>query len=112
MLGQYFAAARSRRQAIDALVRQVTDASVAHVGALVAERVAEMGPFEARGYIRGRSGREIRRQARLVLSRRPAAEQAWASIVVARAADRLPTLTLRHLAAAAASTSLPQRQAA
>jgi hypothetical protein len=109
MLGQFFAAARSRRQAIDALVRQVAEASVAGVCTLVAERVAEMGPFEARGYIRGRAGREIRRQARLVLGRRPAVEQAWQSVVVARATDRLPALTLRQLAAETLRTGVPQR---
>jgi hypothetical protein len=112
MLGHFFAAARSRRRAIDALVRQVAEASLAGVCTLVAERVVKMGPFEARGYIRGRSGGEIRRQARLALSRRPAAEQAWASIVVARAADRLPALALRQLAAASTSASVPQRRAA
>jgi hypothetical protein len=53
MLGQFFAAARSRRRAIDALVCQVAEASVKTVCTLVAERWRRWGP-DARLYPRPR----------------------------------------------------------
>ncbi len=112
MIGQLLRAARSRRQAIDALVRQVAEASLEGVCRLAADRVTGMSPCEARGYIRGRAGREIRRQTRLALARHAGVDASWHAVIVARAADRLPPLALRKLSATATCAGVPQQRAA
>lgn len=100
MIRHLLTAARSRRQAFDALVRYVAEASVDGAVALVGNTTADMSPAEARGYIRGRAGREVRRQARIALARRPEAAPQWAEALAHRAAERVPALVLRRLAAA------------
>lgn len=112
MLRQFFAAARSRRSALDALVKQVAEASVESVVRLVGDRTAGMSPCEARGYVRARSSVEIRRQVRVALSHRPTGEQQWESLITARAAEAAPALVLRRLAAAKAPARSSQRRAA
>jgi hypothetical protein len=112
MLRQFFAAARSRRLALDALVRQVAEASVENTLRLVGDRVAGMSPCEARGYIRARARREVRRQAKTALLTRSATERQWESILVSRAAECMPSLTLRRLAAASIHANATQRRAA
>lgn len=102
MLRQLFGAARSQRHAIDAIVQQVSEGSVEAVERLVRRRVAGMGPSEARGYIRARAGREIRRQVRVAVASRPELGGVWESIAV-RASERIAPLVLRRLAAEARS---------
>jgi hypothetical protein len=112
MIRQLLAGAGVRRGTIDALVRQVAEASVEVVCRMTADQVIGMGPCEARGYIRGRAGREIRRQARVALSRHMGVDAAAAAAIVARAADRVPSLVLRRLTAAFQRVAAPQRRAA
>ena len=100
MLSRFIARDASHRS-LDAIARQVADACLPAVCRLVAQTVAAMGPCEARGYIRGRSSREIRRTVRAALSRLPGAHPTWEAAITARAADRLPPLVMRQLAAAA-----------
>jgi hypothetical protein len=98
MFGQLFSAAGSRSQKFDALVRHVAAASVDAVRSLVIDRVMSMGPTEARGYIRGRGGREVRRQTRLALQRHAEADSVWETLLAQRAADRVAAMMLRELA--------------
>lgn len=86
---------------LEAIVRQVADLSIEGVVDAVEGRTAGMSLCELRGYIRARAGGEIRRQARLVLSRHPGADPAWEAEVVARAADRVAPLAIRRLASVA-----------
>jgi hypothetical protein len=102
MIGQFLGASGSRRQMIDAIARQVAAASVEDVERLVRRRIAKMGPCEARGYIRARAGREIRRRARLAVAMRPSMAASWETIAV-RASDRIAPLVMRRLAAEARS---------
>jgi hypothetical protein len=112
MMGQIFHAAVLRRQAIDALARHVAEASVETVIPLVARRVSAMGPCEARGYIRARAGREIRRQARLALPHVDMAGPSWEAAVIARASDRVAPLVLRRLAATPVNVGVATSRAA
>jgi hypothetical protein len=98
MLRQLFAAARSRRQAIDALVRQISEASAAAVEPLVRRRVARMSPCEARGYIRARAGVDIRRRTRAAVAARTDVAMPW-EMIAARASERVGGLVQRRLAA-------------
>jgi hypothetical protein len=98
MFGQLFSAAGSRRQTFDALVRHIAAASVDAVRSLVVDRAVGMGPTEARGYIRGRGGREVRKQTRLALQRHADADPAWETLLAQRAADRVAAMMLRELA--------------
>jgi hypothetical protein len=100
MLRQFFAARRSRRATFDALVRYVVEASVERVAAIVAESIVNMGLCEARGYIRGRSGLEIRRHARQAVARRADVPADWERHVAVAAAERIAPLVMRRLAAA------------
>ena len=112
MIRQLLSAGRVRTSTIDLLARQVAEASVEAVCRAVAHHVIGMGPCEARGYIRGRAGREIRRQTRWAVSRHIGVDAEASAAIVARAADRAPALVLRRLASAYQRISAPQRQAA
>jgi hypothetical protein len=109
MIGQLLRAAGSRRRTIDALVRQVAEASADVVVDIVADKLAGMGPCEARGYIRARAGREVRRRAWLAVRREAELSGAWEAIAV-RASDRVPPLVMRRLSAAARAAE-PRRVA-
>ena len=102
MLGQLFGAQSSRRRAFEELVRHVAEVSVERVCQMVGSSTLGMGPSEARGYIRGRAGREIRRQARLAVWRHSEADASWENDVAVRAADRVAPLVMRQLAFRAA----------
>ena len=112
MLGQLLAAAGSRRQALDALVRHVAAASVDAIRTQVVDRVSGMGPAEARGYIRGRGGRELRRQARLAIRRHPEVDPAWEPMLAQRAADRVAAMLLREFSAVVVRAGASPRRAA
>jgi hypothetical protein len=92
--------AARRRRSLDSLVRQVAEASVEAVCLLVGERIESMTLCEARGYVRARAGREIRRQARAAFANQPGMDPVWETLVVLRAAERIAPLALRKLTAA------------
>ena len=82
-LAKLFNAPSSRR--VDALSRQVADLSLESVCLLVGSRVESMTFSEARGYVRARAARIVRKQAWLAINRHPGGELAWID-AVARAA--------------------------
>jgi len=84
----------SRR--IDALSRQVADLSLESVCQLVGDRIESMTFSEARGYVRARAARVVRKQARIVISRSPGADQAWGDVVTRAATERIVPLVLRQ----------------
>lgn len=100
MLGHLFGAQGSRRRAFEELVRHVAEVSVEKTCILVGDRTAGMGLSEARGYIRARAGKEIRRHARLAVARSIEADADWENAIAVRASDRLAPLVMRQLAAA------------
>ena len=113
MMRQFFAQDGSQEPLLDALARQVAELSVESICRLVGSRVAEMSLFESRGYIRARSGAEIRRQTELAILRHPVATFSWAPAVVARATERIVPLAVRQLAVGVRSISAPaERRAA
>jgi hypothetical protein len=81
----------------EAMVRHVAAASVDVVRSLVIDRAIGMGPTEARGYIRGRGGLEVRKQTRLALSRHADVDPEWETLMAQRAADRVAATMLREL---------------
>lgn len=99
MIGQLLGAARTRRT-IDGLVEHVANASLENASRLTADRTTGMSPWEARGYVRARAGREVRRQARMALESHPELASAHEAIA-RRASDRVASLVLRRLSAAA-----------
>jgi len=80
----------------DALARQVVEASLSAATELVAEQTSEMTLSEARGYVRARCGRIVRRQTRLAINRHPDANSTWTNTVVRIATERLVPLVLRE----------------
>jgi hypothetical protein len=86
-----------RRRLLDALVRQVADDSLDAVCRLVAARVETMTLCEARGYIRARAAREVRRQVRAAIARHPVAQASWELPLVVRATERVAPLALREI---------------
>lgn len=99
MLERTFGVSARRRRTLDSLVRRVSEASVDAICRLVEERVAEMGPCEARGYVRARAAREIRQQTRLAFSQQPGVDASWELLVVVRSTERVVPMAMRQLAA-------------
>ena len=95
-----FQAARRQRR-IDSLARHVAEQSIDCVVRLVDGNVRSMNLCEARGYIRARATAELRRTARVVLTRIPEADADWELDIVACAADRVAPMALRRCAAMA-----------
>jgi hypothetical protein len=91
--------AARRRRALEALVMQVVELSAAAVCDLVADRLEGMSVCEARGYIRARAGREIRRQTRAAFTRQPGLNIGWELLVVLRASEKVGPVVLRQLSA-------------
>jgi hypothetical protein len=87
----------------------VAEVSVETVTQMVGDRVAKMGPSEARGYIRGRAGRAIRRYTRLAVARHAVAEASWENAVAVRASDRVAPLVMRQLTLAAQRAEATRR---
>ena len=79
----------------EALAKQVADASHAPAIQLVAGSLSELSLAEARGYVRARCGRLVRRQTRLAIHGHPEATAAWAPVVVDIATERLIAQVLR-----------------
>lgn len=92
---------------IDALAKQVVEESVAGVALLVADRMERMTLSEARGYVRARSHRIVRRHTSLALSRHSKTAQDWSAAIVRAATERLIPLVLRET-----GVGLPRRTGA
>ena len=93
-LSQLLSAASSSK--IDALSRQVAELSVEEVCQTVAGHVEGMTFSEARGYVRARAIRSVRKQSRLAISRHPNAKLQWLDEVARAAAERLVPAVLRQ----------------
>lgn len=104
MLRQLFRLPGSRSKSIEAVIRQVAESSVDAVLQAVRGRLAGMGPFEARGYIRARAGVAVRRHARIAVSRQADVTTPWETIA-AHASERVAPLVLRKLSEDARSTA-------
>jgi hypothetical protein len=88
-----------RRRRLDSLVAHVVESCVPAVIELVAERLKGMTLCEARGYVRARAGREIRRQTRVAFANQPAVHAGWQSLVVLRASEKVAPVVLRQISA-------------
>ncbi|MEM8946702.1 MAG: hypothetical protein AAGD11_16130 [Planctomycetota bacterium] len=80
---------------IDALSRQAADLSIEDVCQTVAGHVEGMTFSEARGYVRARAMRAVRKQSRLAIARHPGARLEWLDTVARAATERLVPLVLR-----------------
>ncbi len=81
---------------MDALSRQVADSCVESVCQLVRGSIESMTFSEARGYVRARAGRIVRRQARLAISRHTGAKLPGVDAVTRAATEQLVPLVLRQ----------------
>ena len=81
---------------VDALSRHVAELSIESVCELVGDQVERMKLSEARGYVRARAARIVRRQARLAMERDRAVDQAWIDVVARTAIERIVPLVLRQ----------------
>lgn len=93
-IAKLFGAASASR--VNALSRQVADLSLESVCQLVSDSVESMTFSEARGYVRARSARVVRRHARLAISRHPGADLAWTDEVARTAIERIVPQVLRQ----------------
>lgn len=88
-----------RRRMLDSLVAHVVESCAPAVIELVAERLRGMTLCEARGYVRARAGREIRRQTRMAFANQPGMNAGWEPLVVLRASEKVAPVVLRQLSA-------------
>jgi len=91
---------------MDALAGQVAELSKDSVCQLVCDDVESMSLSEARGYVRARAARIVRKQARVVISRQPGAELEWVDLVARTATERLVPLVLRQAAVGVPRTAV------
>ncbi len=97
---------------VDALSRQVADSSVESVCQLVCGHIESMTFSEARGYVRARAGRIVRKQTRLVISRHARTKQAWEDAVTRAATEQLVPLVLRQAGVGVPKAAVKLRLAA
>jgi hypothetical protein len=100
-----------RRRLLDSLVAHVVESCVPAVIELVAERLNGMTLCEARGYVRARAGREIRRQARMAFASQPCVNAGWQSLVILRASEKVGPAVLRQISATAGRQAAARRAA-
>ena len=81
---------------VDAVARQVVDTCLANATQLVARELAGMSLSEARGFIRARCGRLLRRHTRMAIHNHPEASPQWAPQVLLLATERLIPVVLRE----------------
>ena len=82
----------------DQLVKQVSEASIASVCERVAQHIEEMSLSEARGYVRARAARVVRRETRLAISRLSSnVDASQADNVVRAATERLVPVVIRRM---------------
>lgn len=86
-----------RRRMLDSLVAHVVESCVPAVVELVAQRLQGMTLCEARGYVRARASREIRRQTRIAFANHPNINAGWESLVVMRASEKVAPVVLRQI---------------
>ncbi|MCG8448218.1 MAG: hypothetical protein MI725_01385 [Pirellulales bacterium] len=105
-IAKLFGATSARKT--DALVKQVVDASIAGVCQRVAQHIDAMSLFEARGYVRARAARVVRRQTRLAINHLPEDNSAWSETIVRAATERLLPVVLQRMSVGIPrSSSLP-----
>ena len=109
-IAELLGAGSSRR--IDALSRQVADLSLESVCQLVVGQVEGMTFSEARGYVRARAVRLVRKQARMAISRQPGADQSWVEAVTRAATEQIVPLVLRQTGVGVPQTAAKLRLAA
>jgi hypothetical protein len=97
---------------MDALSRQVADLSLESVCEVVGDRIENMAFSEARGYVRARASRVVRKQARMVISRHPGANQSWLDAITRSATERIVPLVLRQTGVGVPKSAVPTRMAA
>ena len=97
---------------MDALSRQVADLSLQGVCELVGDHIEDMTFSEARGYVRARASRVVRKQARMAIGRHPGADQAWLDAITRSATERIVPLVLRQTGVGVLRPAAPTRMAA
>ncbi|MGI9430005.1 MAG: hypothetical protein ACR2NM_15190 [Bythopirellula sp.] len=97
---------------MDALSRQVADLSLDSVCEVVGDRIECMTFSEARGYVRARASRVVRKQARMAISRHPGADQTWLDAITRSATERIVPLVLRQTGVGVPKPAAPARMAA
>lgn len=102
---QLLGAASSSR--LDALSRQVADQSVEDVCSAVRGQVESMSFSEARGYVRARATRAVRKQARLAIGLQAGASETLLESVTRMAIERVVPQVLRKTGVGV-PTSIPQ----
>jgi len=80
---------------IDAISRQVAELSLDSVCDLVCDRVDSMSLSEARGYVRARAARIVRRHAHFAIVRHAGVDVAWTDQVARMAIERMVPHVLR-----------------
>lgn len=81
---------------VEALARQVVDTSRAGATQLVTAELAEMSLSEARGFVRARCGRLLRRHTRMAINNHPEANHGWTPQVLRIATEQLIPVVLRE----------------
>ncbi len=81
---------------VEVVARQVVDSSLASATQLVAADLAEMSLSEARGFIRARCGRLLRRHTRMAINNHAEADICWTPQVLRMATERLIPVVLRE----------------
>ena len=105
-IAKLFGVTSSRK--VEALIKQVADASIAPVCERLAEEMDAMSLPEARGYIRARAARVVRRETRIAINRLPKTEVVCSEVIIRSATEKLVPLVLRQLSVGVPrSSSLP-----
>ncbi len=81
---------------LDAVVRQVAEESLDDVSQLVAGRTNGMNFSEARGYLRARASKIVRRRTRIVLAKSPEFKPSELAKIAQLATERLVPLVIRQ----------------
>ena len=87
---------RPSTELVNTIVRQVAEQSIEGVCQLVAASVSEMSLPEARGYVRARAAKIVRRHTRKTMSRQPVAVQELHSEVARAATEKILPAVLRR----------------
>ncbi|QDS99736.1 hypothetical protein [Adhaeretor mobilis] len=90
---------QGQQRQVELLSRQVAEQSLSGVTQLIAGSTSGMTLCETRGYIRARSGKEIRRQTRLLLASGTTGSGDITSAIIRKATERLVPRVLRQLVA-------------
>lgn len=102
---QLLGAASSSR--LEALSRQVADQSVEEVCSAVRGQVEAMSFSEARGYVRARATRAVRKQARVAIAQQAGGSELWLEPITRMAVERVVPQVMRKIGVGV-PTSIPQ----